>query len=93
MVLAVSLVPSYHSSLKEKLCSFCKKESCKPCKSCGLGMCVHHPPYPPVKSRCVCDPEAWEDPSSVPDACDAFEGDEELECERCEHMFACHKPK
>ena len=56
-------------------------------------MCVHHPPYPPVKSRCVCDPEAWEDPSSVPDACDAFEGDEELECERCEHMFACHKPK
>ena len=63
------------------------------CKICGAFEFDHHEPdYLEIPAGCVCDWKTWDyyDKSSLPPACEKYEGDGEQNCEKCEHDKACH---
>lgn len=44
---------------------------------------------PLVPPGCQCDPGTWW-PNPIGPVCDSHKGDSSMQCEECEHDFACH---
>ena len=59
------------------------------CKHCGLEENEHHDFEATMPDGCVCPPNEWVD--TVPQPCDAYEGDGVSNCTKCEHDAECHK--
>lgn len=62
------------------------------CKICGDEH--HEPDYLEIPLGCVCDWKTWDydGMTSLPPACDRYEGDGKQNCSKCEHDKACHAP-
>lgn len=63
------------------------------CKICGEPEDEHHEPdWLEIPSGCVCDFRTWDyyDKTTLPLACDKYEGDGKQNCAKCEHDAECH---
>lgn len=62
------------------------------CIHCGLPEADHHT-YKPARRAspgCRCEARTWGDPTDIPPVCDAYEGDDDGYCSRCEYDQDCH---